>query len=155
VTPLPLTWEELADAAEAISWVTHVATVGRDGRPHVAVVAPGLPEEGRLWFATRRQSQKARNLVANGEVAFHWPVTTGSGPGELFARGVARIHDTDESRHRLWNRVLPYDMTTFWGSPDNPDLVFVETRLTRAVLVGPEFTKRVWVPSGLEVDLNS
>jgi general stress protein 26 len=147
VKSLPLTWEEFADAAESISWVTHVATVGRDGRPHVAVVAPGLSEEGRLWFATRRRSQKAHNLVANGEVAFHWPVTTGSGPGELFARGVARIHDTDEARRRLWNRVLPYDMTTFWGSPDNPDLMFVETRVTRAVLIGPEFTKRVWVPS--------
>ena len=38
-------------------------------------------------------------------------------------------------------------MTTFWGSPDNPDLVFVETRITRAVLIGPVFTKRVWTPS--------
>lgn len=142
----PLTWQEVADAAEAISWVTHVATVGRDGRPHVAVVAPGLAEEGRIWFAIRRDIQIHRNLVANGEVAFHWPVTTGSGPGELFARGVARLHDTDEARHRLWNHVVPYDMTNFWGTADNPDLILVETRATRVSLMGPEFVRQVWTP---------
>lgn len=146
--PTPLTWKEVADAAEAISWVTNIATVGRDGRPHVAVVAPGLAEEGRIWFATRRDDQKHHNLVANGEVAFHWPVTTGSGPGELFARGVARLHDTDEARHRLWNRVLPYDMTKFWGSPENRDLILAETRATRVSLMGPEFVRRVWTPEG-------
>lgn len=144
----PLTWEEVADAAEAISWVTYVATVRPDGSPHLAVVAPGLAEEGRIWFATRRQSRKYRNLIANGETAFHWPVTTGSGPGELFAAGVALLHDTDSARRRLWNQVVPYDMTNFWGSPDNPDLVFVESTVRRATLVGPEFTRSVWTPSG-------
>lgn len=147
MTPPPrLTWEEVADAAEAISWITYVATVRRDGRPHVAVVAPGLAEEGRIWFATRRGTQKHRNLVANGEVAFHWPVTTGAGPGELFARGVTRLHDTDESRHRLWNQVVPYDMAHFWGSPDNRDLVLAESRATRVSLMGPEFVRRIWEP---------
>lgn len=144
--PPPLTWKEVADAAEAISWVTYVASVGRDGRPHLAVVAPGLAEEGRIWFATRKGTQKHRNLVANGEVAFHWPVTTGSGPGEMFARGVVRLHDGPEPRRRLWNEVVPYDMSRFWGSPDNPDLVFGETRVTRVSLTGPEFVRRVWTP---------
>lgn len=144
--PPPLSWQEVADAAEAISWVAHVGTVRRDGRPHVAAVAPGLAEEGRIWFATRRGTQKHLNLVANGEVALHWPVTTGSGPGELFARGVARLHDTDESRRRLWNQVVPYDMARFWGSPDNRDLVFVEVRATRASLTGPDFVRHVWRP---------
>jgi general stress protein 26 len=145
--PTELTWDEVADAAAAISWVTHVASVGRDGRPHVAVVAPGLAEQGRIWFATRRGTQKHHNLVANGEVAFHWPVTTGSGPGELFARGVARIRGSETDRRRLWNRVVPYDMTTFFGSADNPDLVFVETLVTSASLMGPEFVRRVWRPA--------
>ena len=146
MTSPPLTWEEVADAAEAISWVTHVATVGRDGRPHVAVVAPGLAEPGKVWFATRRQTQKHHNLIANGEISFHWPVTTGTGPGELFIRGVARVHDSAADRHRLWNVVVPYDQTSFWGSPDNRDLVFVETTVTRASLLGPEFVRRVWTP---------
>lgn len=141
-----LTWDEVADAAETISWVTYVATVGRDGRPHVAVVAPGLAEQGRIWFATRRGSQKHHNLVGNGEVAFHWPVTTGSGPGELFARGVSTLRGSETDRLRLWNRVVPYDMTAFFGSPDNPDLVFVETTVTSVSLVGPEFTRRRWQP---------
>ena len=146
MTAPPLTWQEVADAAEAISWVTHVATVGRDGRPHVAVVAPGLAEHGKVWFATRRRTQKHHNLIANGEISFHWPVTTGTGPGELFIRGVARVHDRAADRRRLWNVVVPYDQTAFWGSPDNRDLVFVETRGTRASLVGPEFVRRIWTP---------
>ncbi|MGH8912722.1 MAG: pyridoxamine 5'-phosphate oxidase family protein [Acidimicrobiia bacterium] len=143
---IPLTWDEVADAAEAISWITNVATVGRDGRPHVAVVAPGLAEEGKIWFATRRNTQKHRNLVANGEISFHWPVNTGSGPGELFARGVARLHDSDAARRRYWNVVVPYDQSSFWGSPDNRDLIFAETAATRASLMGPEFIRRVWTP---------
>lgn len=144
--PTPLAWSEVVEAADAISWVTYVATVGRDGRPHVAVVAPGLAEEGRIWFATRRGTRKHHNLIGNGEIAFHWPVATGSGPGELFARGVARLHDTDQARRQYWNRVVPYDMTRFWGTPDNRYLVFVETRVSYASLVGPEFSRRTWSP---------
>lgn len=142
-----MTWEEVADAAAAISWITNVATVGRDGRPHVAVVAPGLAQAGKVWFATRRDTQKHRNLVANGDIAFHWPVNTGSGPGELFARGFARLHDSDPARHRYWNVVVPYDQTLFWGSADNRDLIFVETTASRASLMGPEFVRRVWKPT--------
>ena len=139
-----MAWEQVADAAEAISWVTYVATVRRDGRPHVAVVAPGLADPGRIWFATRRNTTKHRNLIANGEAAFHWPVTSGSGPGELFAHGVAKIHDSAGARARGWNKVVPYDMTNFWGSADNPDLILIETTVERATLVGPEFTRSIW-----------
>lgn len=144
MTGIPLTWEEVADAAETISWITYLATVGPDGRPHVAVVAPGLAQPGHIWFATRRRTRKHRNLLAHPAAAFHWPVTTGSGPGELFARGVAEVNDSDDARSRLWNRVVPYDMTSFWGSPDNPDLILVDVAATRATLIGPEFTRRVW-----------
>jgi general stress protein 26 len=143
-----LTWSEVADAAEAISWVTYLATVGADGRPHVAVVAPGLAESGHIWFATRRHTRKHRNLLSNSDVAFHWPVTTGSGPGELFARGSAELHDSKDARHRLWNRVVPYDMTSFWGSPDNADLILVDVTASKVTLIGPEFTRNVWAPDG-------
>lgn len=146
MSTVELTWDEVADAAEAISWICYVGTVGRHGRPHVAVVAPGLAEEGTIWFATRRDTQKHRNLLTNEDVSFHWPVTTGSGPGELFARGIATIHDSPKARTRRWNRVVPYDMTNFWGSADNEALILVETRVTRASLMGPEFTRSVWLP---------
>lgn len=141
-----LTWQEVADAADEISWITYVSTVGRDGRPHIAAVAPGLAETGRVWFAIRRGSQVHRNLSASGETAFHWPVDVGRGPGELFVRAVSRLHDTDAARRQYWNVVVPYDQTSFWGSPDNRDLVFVESRVSRASLVGPEFTRRIWRP---------
>lgn len=143
---VPMTWVDAADAAEAISWITYVATVGRDGRPHVAAVAPGLAEPGRVWFAVRRGIQVHRNLEASGDTFFHWPVDTGSGPGELFARARSRLHDSDSARHTYWNQVVPYDQTSFWGSPDNRDLIFVESTVTRVTLVGPEFTRHVWTP---------
>ncbi len=42
-------------------------------------------------------------------------------------------------------RVLPYDMSKFFGSVDNPDLVFVEAAIRRARLLGPDMISSVWV----------
>lgn len=142
-----LSWAEVAQAAADISWVTFVATTYPDGLPHVAVVAPGLEREGKVWFATRRDSTKHRNLVSRPGVALHWPVATGAGPGELFGRGEARVHDSVGARAKFWNRVVPYDMSGFFGSPDNPDLVFVEVSMSYVSLIGPDFTRRIWRPA--------
>ncbi len=137
-------WDEFVRAAKEVSWITYVGTADSDGHPHVAAVAPGFTH-GTVWFATRRESKKYRNLMVNPHAGFHWPVGTGSGPGELACWGVARLDDSDEGRSRLWSSgILPYDMTQFWKSPDNPSLVFVETAVTRARLLGPDFVPRVW-----------
>ncbi len=137
-------WEQFVEAARTISWVTYLGTVDASGHPHVAAVAPGFTD-GSLWFATRRDSKKYRNLTVNPGAGFHWPVGSGSGPGELACWGTARLHDSDDERRRLWSSgILPYDLESFWKSPDNPALVFVETTISRARLLGPDFVPRVW-----------
>ena len=72
----------------------------------------------------------------------------GEGPGELFIRGLASIHDSDEDRQRLWTEAnLPYDPDGFFGGPDNSDVVFVGIRVKMARLLGPNFTRKVWRPT--------
>lgn len=138
-----MTWDEFVQAARAINWITYLATAGTDGRPHVAPVSLGFTE-GTTWFATHGTSRKARNIRQNPNVAFHWPVGDG-GPGELFARGTAVVHDTMEARHRLWAELdMAYDPALFFRSPDNPNLVFVETEVGYASLLGPDFKREVW-----------
>lgn len=139
-------WSEFVAAAQEISWITYVATADDHGRPHVAAVAPGY-SKGVVWFATRASSRKAKNLARNDEVAFHWPVGAGRGPGELAAWGRAIVHTGDDERRRIWDSgVMPYDLAGFWQSPENPDLVFVETAIRRARLLGPDFVPQVWTP---------
>ena len=137
-------WEEFAAAASATSWVTYLGTVNRAGRPHVSVVAPGFTP-GSVWFATRRSSQKFANLTANAAASFHWPVGNHDAPGEVIARGAAQLFASPVDRARIWDAdVLPYDLSGFWGSPDNPDLVFVEVEVDHARLLGPDFVPQRW-----------
>ena len=141
-----MTWDEFVSAAAELGWVTYAATAGRDGRPHVAPVSLGFTE-GTIWFGTRKSSRKAGNLRDNPAIAFHWSVAAESGPGELFARGTAALHDSDEARHRLWVELdLAYDPAMFFQSPDNPDLVFVETMVSHGSLLRGDFTRDVWRP---------
>lgn len=127
--------------------MTYLGTTSADGSPHVSVVAPGFTE-GSLWFATRQSSKKFRNLVDDPAAAFHWPVGNTEAPGELIANGIARLFISAEDRSRLWESgILPYDMAGFFGSPDNPDLAFVEVEIASARLLGPDFVARRWVRS--------
>ena len=140
-------WDDFTTAATEISWITYLATTGEDRRPHVAPVSVGFSEE-TIWFASTDSSRKIRNLRENPSVAFHWPVGIGSGPGELFARGLATVHDDKEARGRLWSELdFAYDLAMFFQSADHPDLVFVEVAITHASLLGPDFTRDNWHPN--------
>lgn len=131
-------WADFVDAARAVDWVTYVGTADGAGVPHVAAVAPGFAD-GSVWFATRRSSRKARNLTENRQVAFHWPVGSG-GLGEVAAWGTAKLHTDPQEIRRVWDSdVFGYDLSQFFGAPDNPDLVFVEVAVEHARLVGPGF----------------
>ena len=139
-------WDAFVEAATQTSWLTYVGTSDREGNPHVAVVAPGFTH-GTVWFATRRRSKKCRNLLVNPKVAFHWPVGLGQGPGELAAWGRAELHDSQRERRSLWDSgVMPYDLAQFFQTPDNPDLVFVESPIRRARLLGADFVSDIWTP---------
>jgi len=136
-------WRDVEITAESLGWPAYLGTGDGGGRPHVSVMAPGFGER-TLWFATRRGSRKLANIAANDQVFVHWAVGR-EGPGELFVRGIATVHDSAEKRRRLWTEAhLPYDPSGFFGSPDNDDVVFVRVDVTMARLLGPDFSRRVW-----------
>jgi general stress protein 26 len=138
-------WSEFVAGASASSWLTYLGTADAAGHPHVSVVAPGF-SDGVIWAATRRSSKKFRNLVENPAIAFHWPVASG-GPGEMFARGTATLRVSADEVAGVWAAgVMPYDLTSFWKGPDDPELAFVETRVERASMIGPDFVTKVWAP---------
>lgn len=140
-----LAWDEFATAARACGWITYISTADAAGRPHVAVVAPGFGDEGAIWFGTRPTTRKIRNLRQNRQVALHWPVGNSDAPGEIWAHGQATIHDDASDRHALWeSSVMPYDLASFFGSPDDENHLFVRVDLDTATLLGPDFTKRRW-----------
>ncbi len=130
-----MTWDEIATAAQGMHWTVAVATCSPEGLPHVAIVSPGLAEEGRVWFASHGTSTKIRNLRSNPNVALHWPVLD-MAKGQLFMRGVATIHDDAASRHRLWaHSPVPYNLGDFFSGPDDDNLVFVEVAVSVASLM--------------------
>lgn len=138
-------WDEVVDAATRCGWTTYIGTADAAGLPHVAVVAPGFTD-GSVWFVTRSSAKKLRNLRENAEVAFHWPVGGPDAPGELAAWGRATLHESEGALRRLWDAgIMPYDLTGFFGSPDDTDAVFVEVALRRARLQ-TQHAARVWVP---------
>lgn len=142
-----MNWDDFVDAAREVSWISYVGTSDSGGRPHVAAVSVGYAPD-TLWFATTAGSRKFQNLLQNPLAAFHWPVQGGTGPGELFARGTVTLHTDELSRHRLWTEAnLAYNPADFFGSPDNPDLAFVETTITSASILGPDFQRTFYRPT--------
>ncbi|MDH3499140.1 MAG: pyridoxamine 5'-phosphate oxidase family protein [Acidimicrobiia bacterium] len=136
-------WDDVVEAARTIAWATAFSTTGRDGRPAVSFVAPGFAG-GRIYVGTRPGTRKVRNLAANAAVAMHWPVTTG-GPGQLFIRGTGAVRSSPETKAEIWdNGGWSYDLTQFFQSVDNPDLVFIEVTPVYASLLGPDFVRRTW-----------
>jgi general stress protein 26 len=144
----PLTWAQVAADCADLGGGAFLASVQADGRPHVVWVSLGYGDEGRLWLATFGHSQKAQNLRHSPAVALHWPER----PDRLaFARATARPVDDRAESDRLWDAgVVPYDPADFFGTRDNPDLLFVELALTRVTfrsLFDPTGPPRVWTPS--------
>jgi general stress protein 26 len=138
-----LKWADLRNICTELSDGAFMATVQADGRPHLAWVGIGFGVE-TLWTATYASSQKAKNLRHSREVALHWPER----PDRLvFMRAVARLVEDRSEARELWSRqVLPYDQALFYGSPDNPDLLFVELVPAKASVHDGDPTRRpaVW-----------
>jgi Pyridoxamine 5'-phosphate oxidase len=91
----PTPWAEVAQALEAaeLYWL---ATVRRDGRPHVTPLI-GVVDGGVVHFCTGLREQKAHNLEAKygeawhfdaGEDAFHG---TGGDPAAVFRVEPAKV----------------------------------------------------------------
>lgn len=138
-------WQTFVEAANAISWITYMATADRAGRPHVAVVATGFTD-GSLWFVTNQGTKCLSNIKVNPSVGFHWPVGGSDDvPGELVAYGRAKLYTSQEDRSRLWHSgIMTYDLAGFFRDEFNEEVVFVEVEIDDARLLGPDFVPRRW-----------
>lgn len=140
-----ITWDELREACASVADGAFMATVQPDGRPHLAWVGIGFASD-HLWTATYASSRKARNLRHASAVALHWPER----PDRLiFMRATARVVDERDEASSLWGaRVLPYDQEQFYGSVDNPELLFVELTVQHASVHDgdPTSPPAVWRP---------
>lgn len=83
-----------------------VASVAADGEPHVAPIWY-VYENGKFYVQTGPRSRKARNVKANGKVAFSVDV------GERFydlkavvGKGTARILTDDKFNHEIGKKIL-------------------------------------------------
>jgi len=118
--------------------VSRVATIGRDGVPHVVPVCHVL-EDGKVYFATDRASTKVRNLRAHPHAAVEvdlysedWPRLAGvviTGPATLVERG---------PRFRKIRRLLyqKYPQYPVESALEEGEVVMVEITPTRLVSWG-------------------
>lgn len=124
------------DVTPHLTGLAHIATVGADGVPAVAVVSP-LVEDEQLWISTFRWSQKARNLAHRDEIAMMWQAGS-----EAYVWGSVAIVEEAATKARLWSQ-WPYDASGFFGTPDNPAVVLLQVTPSRATVLshgasGPE-----------------
>lgn len=142
----PLAWSDFVATCTSLSEGAFMATTHADGRPHLAWVMPGFGHE-TMWIATFRNSQKAVNLANGSDVAMHWLQR----PDALvLARATARLVDDPAESSRLWDEgAVPYDPAAFFGTKENPLLLFVELTPTVISISGldPSAAPRRWVPA--------
>ncbi|GIU97943.1 MAG: PPOX class F420-dependent oxidoreductase [Actinomycetota bacterium] len=94
--------------------VSHLATVGADGAPHVVPVCHVLDGD-RLVFATDRTTRKVANLLANPRAAVCSDVYSedwASGLAQVIVQGRARVIDEgpewDRGRALLYEKYPQY-----------------------------------------------
>jgi general stress protein 26 len=129
-------------AARKAVWAA-VATVA-DDEPRVRMVHPTW-EGSVLWFATSKQSSKARQLAANPAIDVQFQVAAPEFV-HLLVRGRAELLDDAETRAQVWE-VMDYDLAEFWpGGVDDPDFLAVKITPQRVELseMFGMANKRVW-----------
>ncbi|MBX7067787.1 MAG: pyridoxamine 5'-phosphate oxidase family protein [Microthrixaceae bacterium] len=128
------------DVVPHLTGLAHLATVGPDGRPAVAVVSCLADTDG-VWAQTRRDSSKARNIAVHPPVALMW-----EGSAEVYVWGNAVLVDDVSTKQRRWSE-WSYDASAFFGRADDSGVVLIHVRPERATLLaageaGPE--RRTW-----------
>ncbi len=125
--------DEVKTFAASLSPWAHLATVGADGAPDVVPVHPAWDGE-TLWAMIGADSVKARNILANPDVAMHWQVTEAGDGLEVW--GAAAVHADVETKRRLWDGVFDYDLSAFAPEgPSSPGTAFVAVNPTKAVVL--------------------
>jgi PPOX class probable F420-dependent enzyme len=112
----------------------HLATVGADGRPHVVPISPVL-DDGRICFATERDTKKVRNIVANPSVALSFDEYTEDWPALrlVVIHGDAEVVEAGATfsslRALLYRKYAQYEAQAPIGDDDSVMIVVTPTRV--------------------------
>ncbi len=118
----------------AVQRCVHVATADEDGRPHVVPISPVL-DEGRICFASERDTKKVRNIAANPAVALSfdeytedWPalrLVVVHGEAEILSAGT----EFTRLRELLYRKYAQYEMQAPIMDDDSVMVVVTPTRV--------------------------
>lgn len=97
---------------------TQLATVDGD-QPWVrAMYLAKVDDDGTLWYATNRDSAKARQITANPKVC----VSAYSGQAEARIFGVASLVDDRQAKEAIWSPL----MEKYYASIDDPKMLVIK-----------------------------
>ena len=111
--------------------ISYLATVCEQERPHVRPMVWHMLEDGRLWSATFRDSNKVKQIAANPRVEL---CLMDGRMRHARVIGTARIIDGAEQRLSLWE--LSEQLRQYFKGPDDPRFVIVEIAPTEILLMG-------------------
>ena len=118
-----------------LSMWAYLATVRRDGSPHVVPVHPCWDGD-TLAVYTGTGSQKVANIRHEPRVALHYTVAPDTGFDHLLIEGKATVLDDLASKQRLWKGVFDYDLDAFDPrGPESPDACFLAITPAKAVVL--------------------
>ncbi len=89
-----------------------------------------------LAFFTGTNTAKAANLRAHPALA----LVFGGNGAESYVWGTAELITDVDAKRAVWERPLPYDPASFFGSPERDTVVLVRVTPTRASVMtdGPD-----------------
>jgi PPOX class probable F420-dependent enzyme len=112
----------------------HVATADPTGRPHVVPISPIL-DDGRVCFASERDTKKVRNILANPVVALSFDEYTEDWPALrlVVIHGEADVlsagPEFSRLRGLLYRKYAQYETEAPIGDEDSVMIVVTPTRV--------------------------
>ncbi len=125
--------DELQEIAARLGSTVYLATLSDGGYPNIAPIAVTW-RDGIAYMATNASSHKVRHIQRDPRVSLHTAVGEATSFDQLAVRGTAAVLQDAASRERLWD-AFDYDLATFFGTKDNPDLCFLAVEPERAVFL--------------------
>ncbi|MFP4054742.1 MAG: pyridoxamine 5'-phosphate oxidase family protein [Phycisphaerae bacterium] len=113
--------------------VTCFLATTEDGRPRVRPMATSLVEEGSLFFASGKSSDKMRQIAANPEVECCYMNKDWT---HVRARGRAELLDNPAVKSAVWEAVP--QLSQYFESADSPEFGLIRVELTEVLSMAVE-----------------
>jgi general stress protein 26 len=92
-----------------------VSTVSKEGKPESAFVYFAFDENLNIYFATRDNSRKYKNILENKDVAF--AIATENPPQTLQLEGLASVHSETGDQKELFQELVGLASAKHFSAP--------------------------------------